>query len=329
MTDYNLTLLKSSYNTFYSFVGQKITYSFNVTNKGISVLTNIYIDDTLLSSVTPHSIPALLPNQSFNFIGTYIVTDNDITNGTILNTATAVAEQISSAPSTMLISYIAEPITLTKTASISSYSVSGQQITYTYTVTNNTGDTFGYVTISDLMPGLSAIKPNYVPTLSAGSSTTFTATYFVTHDDIANGSITNNATASAFDPSGNNLTNDSSVIIPYVGYPLALTKTASLSTFTCPDTIIYYYYTITNVSNQTVTDISITDSNIQLHGPHKKTLRPGESANVTAFYTTTKDDVSNGYVTNYAIVSGKNIIPTETTLTITYDDQGKNCYCRN
>jgi uncharacterized repeat protein (TIGR01451 family) len=91
-------------------------------------------------------------------------------------------------------------IALVKSASVSSFSMAGTVITYSYKVRNSgTVDLTG-VTVADPMKGLSAINCQGVTTLAQGASVTCTATYTTTQADVTRGSITNTATASAMDP---------------------------------------------------------------------------------------------------------------------------------
>jgi uncharacterized repeat protein (TIGR01451 family) len=93
-------------------------------------------------------------------------------------------------------------ISLSKTASSATYSTVGDVITYTFTVENTGNVTLSDISISDALPGLSAISPATIATLAPGATTSFTATYTITQIDLDNGSVSNSATANAEDPNG-------------------------------------------------------------------------------------------------------------------------------
>jgi uncharacterized repeat protein (TIGR01451 family) len=110
-------------------------------------------------------------------------------------------------------------LTVVKSASPNMFSDPGTVITFSYEVTNTGNVTLTGVNLTDAMLGLSSITcPS--TTLPPGKSITCTATYTTTQADIAHGSITNVASASAVDQQGATvLSASSTVIIP--GAPMA------------------------------------------------------------------------------------------------------------
>ena len=70
-------------------VGDEITYTFTVTNTGLVTLTNVTVTDPLVT-VTGGPIAALAPGgvDSTTFTAVYTITQADIDNGSITNTAT-------------------------------------------------------------------------------------------------------------------------------------------------------------------------------------------------------------------------------------------------
>ena len=70
----------------------------------------------------------------------------------------------------------------------------GDTITYSFEVTNTGNVTLNGVTVTDPLPGLSALSGGS-STLAPGASTVFTATYVVTQADVDAGEILNTATA--------------------------------------------------------------------------------------------------------------------------------------
>lgn len=78
----------------------------------------------------------------------------------------------------------------------------GNTITYSFAVTNTGNVTLSNVVVTDPLPGLSAISPASVATLAPGDSTTFTATYAVTYEDILAGGVLNRALVEGETPAG-------------------------------------------------------------------------------------------------------------------------------
>jgi uncharacterized repeat protein (TIGR01451 family) len=87
-----ITLTKTADPTTYSAVDDVITYSFTVFNSGNVTLTNVTVTDPLISPITCPSgnpIPSLASGDSEVCTGTYAISQDDIDNGSVLNTATA------------------------------------------------------------------------------------------------------------------------------------------------------------------------------------------------------------------------------------------------
>jgi len=81
-------------------------------------------------------------------------------------------------------------ISLTKTASPTTYSAAGQVITYTYVVTLNSGDPYNIEITDD------KVGDFYCGSVDGMSTPlTCTRTYTITADDVTAGSVTNTATA--------------------------------------------------------------------------------------------------------------------------------------
>lgn len=98
----SLDLVKSADKTSFSAAGELITYTFEVTNTGNRDLDDLTLDDPLLSNETPvesvgYNVGDVDEDDVFDigetweFTGTYNATSNDVSNGEIVNKATAKA----------------------------------------------------------------------------------------------------------------------------------------------------------------------------------------------------------------------------------------------
>jgi uncharacterized repeat protein (TIGR01451 family) len=133
------------------------------------------------------------------FTATYTITQTDLDNGSVSNSATANAEDpngdpVSDSDTETVTASQTATLTLDKSASSATYSTVGDVITYTFTVENTGNVTLTDISITDPLPGLSAISPATIATLAPGATETFTATYTITQTDLDNGSVSNSAT---------------------------------------------------------------------------------------------------------------------------------------
>ena len=221
----------------------------------------------------------------------------------------------------------------------------GDIITYTYTV-NNTGD----VTVFDVsvnentgnFTGTGILPtPTYLSggsdedgeadlqDLVVGSGTiVYTATYALTQADIDEGFVTNQATASATDPLGGAVSDDSDdpadttsdddpTVTNIVANPMiSLIKTALPLADTNGDgiagslgDIISYVFIVENTGNVTLTNIQVQDvlPGLNLVGGPISQLVPDEIDNTTftATYEITQADLDAGSVTNSADVTSE------------------------
>src|SRR4029079_9046483 len=87
----------------------------------------------------------------------------------------------------------APSLALTKSANPTTYTAAGQNINYSYTVTNNGNAQITNIAVTDNK--INAVTC-LVTTLAPGASTTGSGTYQTTAGDVGGGSVTNIASAS-------------------------------------------------------------------------------------------------------------------------------------
>ena len=317
----SISLVKSALPQIYSAVGDVITYTFTVENTGNVTLTNVKIDDARLGisdlAVDPST---LAPGESGTATATYTITQDDIDDGEVENTATATGEDPNDDPVTdeddeTVTAEQVPSISLVKSALPSTYSEVGDEITYTFTVTNG-----GNVTLTDV-----SVFDNKlfiigtIASMAPGDSAALSATYTVTQVDIDAGKIENTAVATGKPPVGDPVTDDDDETVTAVQDPaITLTKTALPQTFSEAGEAIVYTFTVTNTGNVTLTNVTLTEdlftgsgtlpdpvfeSSTESSAPG--TLLPGESATYTATYTITQDDMDTDQVDNTATATGK------------------------
>ncbi|MCD1573177.1 CshA/CshB family fibrillar adhesin-related protein [Agromyces mediolanus] len=304
--------------------GDRIRYTFRVTNTGELPLTDVRIDDPKLGSV---SCPPgeLAPDASVDCAADapYTVTPEDEQAGVVENRASAAgtvsgtSDDVSSRPArTRTPAEAAAPaLSITKAASPSAAEdfVVGQQITYTFVVTNTGNVPIDDVTISeDAFSGSGELSEIQCPadrTVQPDDTMTCTATYTITQADVDSGSLSNTASASgmpageeepvAADPVEEELPSDPS---PEIG----LEKRASPRTVARAGEIVTYTFHVTNTGNVTLNDAEITEVSFSgTGGPLEIScppgpILPGDSVDCTASYEVTQADVDAGRIDNTA-----------------------------
>ncbi len=182
--------------------GDVLTYTVTATNSGSEILNDVVVSDPLTSpSSTTCSI--LQIGAACVLTGTYTVTAADVARGTIANTGTAAAKQLTvSVPSNT----VTEPVVTTTSMSVTkvltanadgdgSKSVTpGDVLTYTVTATNTGNVPLATVTVND---PLTAPATKTCANVTAGATCVLTGSYTVTNADATNGSISNTGSATA------------------------------------------------------------------------------------------------------------------------------------
>ena len=204
-----LTLAKTASLSKITAAGQHVTYSFLVTNIGNVSIINLTVTDPL-AGLSAISCPTttLAPGAATTCTATYTTTQADVDHGGVTNTGTADGDtSLDDVPVVPVHSTVTVPaertpaVAIMKSASISSFTSAGTVVTYHFKVTNTGNVTLDSVTVTDTLPGLSAIScPD--TTLAPGAIETCTATYTTTQADVDHGSIRNTATVTATPPPG-------------------------------------------------------------------------------------------------------------------------------
>jgi len=215
----SLSLVKSASTATLPQVGKTITYTFTVTNTGSTTLTNIAVNDSMLSAegVTPNClvtslVPQVDPNNpaagsSTTCTGNYTVKATDLNTGSVLNTATAsgtdsAGDVINSSPASALV-VGAPAVTINKSVTPTQMPGVGGTVTYTFTV-QNTGTAPLYdLQISDDTFSVTNDDATCTPILLGakllpGQTTTCTGLYTIQQADVNAGKILNTATAIGF-----------------------------------------------------------------------------------------------------------------------------------
>ena len=194
--------------------GDIVTYTYSVTNTGNVSLSNLSISDVhagtgTLSAITPASVAALAVGDSVDFTATYQVTQADIDAGSaITNTATLSAVPTggtfppTTADESVTPIATAPELSIVKRALDTDFAAVGDVLSYEFDVENTGNVTINALSVSD---DRIAVVTCPVTTLAPDETTTCSASYTVTQEDLNAGSVTNIASADGT-PSGGTLT---------------------------------------------------------------------------------------------------------------------------
>jgi len=217
-----------------------------------------------------------------------------------------------------------ERISLTKTGSPPTYSEIGQQITYSFLVTNldpvpnepSPGDPrIRDIEILDYVIGNISCPGK---TLYAGESMTCTGIYTISQADVDRGEFNNVAslggTYEEDDPNynccgGGRERHETKVFasdefkITLAKPEIQLKKTGSPNVFKGAGEQITYTYSIFNTGTIALAGPALVQDNMVAVTCPPVGLAPGEKVDCTATYTTTEDDVARGSIINTALAS--------------------------
>src|SRR6185503_17742377 len=124
--------------------GDKINYTFSVTNTGNVTLTNVTITDPAFPSLSC-SVATLAPGGTYSTcIASTTLTQGDVNSGSVSNTATVNGTPPSGATPNPTTANDTETVTITQVATISlsksvtptTFGAAGQVLVYTFTITN-------------------------------------------------------------------------------------------------------------------------------------------------------------------------------------------------
>src|SRR5690625_4891479 len=339
-------------------VGDEIHYTFTVTNTGNVTLTDVVIDDDRLGVSDLFVSSSIDPDISVAVVYEYAITQADIDDGGVWNMATVTGDEPNGDPAkdeaedrqpldpsdphcdpscpgcTYLKLKRDASIELLKSGTYVDANEDGvvnpgDEIAYSFTVTNT-----GNVTVSDIMVSDPMMPVEGGPiVLAPGQSdgTTFTAVYVVTQEDIDAGGVWNLALAEGEDPEGEPVEDDSEDPEPLDPSDPNYDPDCPDCTFTeldqnpsiellksgayvdangdgmvNPGDEIEYSFTVINTGNVTVTNITVSDPMMPVEGgPIDLEVGESDETTFTGVYVITQEDIDAGGVWNLALAEGE------------------------
>jgi uncharacterized repeat protein (TIGR01451 family)/LPXTG-motif cell wall-anchored protein len=301
--------------------GDTIDYTFGVTNTGNVTLTAVGVTDQLIGDVSCAQ-STLAPGADTQCTGTYQVVASDVVNGAVVNVATAhgtppgADEAVDSEPDDAVVGTLQTTgIAVEKNATLpdgATVAAAGDQVAYTFTVTNTGTLPLDPVVLTDPMfPDLAGCPDS----LAGGEKGTCTATYVVTQDDVDRGRIENTVTATGTAGGGTETaTNDETVTTVEQEPAIVLVKRATINDTDGTGHVdgladlgetVSYAFTVHNTGNVTLTQVAVTDPLLGTVTCAVDTLAPQTDTTCTAAaHTVTEADLAAGQIDNTATAVG-------------------------
>ena len=302
-----------------SQVGEEINYTFTVTNQGNVSLASVSVTDPLIATIDGPTGDTdgdneLDVTEEWEYTGVYVITQEDIDAGEVINQAIAEG----SAPDGTVVTddsgntVDTDEVTTTELCQTPAIAIVktgifndedqdgcsnvGETISYTFSVTNQGNVSLAFVSVTDPLLGGTIAGPDSGDTdgdgeLDVTETWTYTGNYAITQTDIDAGEVVNQATAKGEAPSGEIVNDDSGATIndddPTItelcqNAAIAIVKTGVFNDEDqdgCSNVgeTISYTFTVTNQGSVSLASVSVTDPLITtINGPTGDTDGDGE-----------------------------------------------------
>ena len=298
-TPYEISLEKTA-SVEEAVRGEQINYTFVVTNTGAKALRNVVLNDDKLNK--QWNIGDLASGAGYTTTAAYTIPDDGDNGYELVNTAKVTGEygkkgKVDATAKATVDVKAKYGITLEKTASVTE-AIMGDQITYTFVVTNTgTGDLTNVVLNDNRLN-----KEWNIGNLASGTVYTTTAAYTVPDTGNRSYDLKNTATVEAEHPYWHSVnygpnkpgywdtktiyaTGKATVKIKSLPwYEIKLVKTASVNT-AVPGDIVTYSFNVTNTGYCAFEKILLTDSQIGYSDAKNLHLARGAQTTFTKAYT--------------------------------------------
>ncbi len=333
-----ISITKTANVVSYNVAGSTITYTLTIRNTSNVNLVNVIVTDPLTGFNS--TIESLATGEVRVLTTTYTITEEDLDNGRITNTASVTAQDpngnvVQDEDSITVTAIQSASIALVKEAQLNGDDECarvGNTITYTFRVTNTGSVSLRNVVVTDAM--LEASSANSAITFVSGDTNSdgvlnrgeewiYRATYIITQEDVDAGNVINQAFAEAVDNqgvpvgdfSGTSTENDTETVVEICQqFSIELEKMGMFNDNNGDGTAqvgetISYNFTVVNTGSVTLYNVIVTDPLVAVTGG-PVTLTPGEvnSSTFTAVYTITQEDIDEQQVVNQASVSAQNVM---------------------
>ncbi|MCH8614487.1 beta strand repeat-containing protein [Arsenicicoccus dermatophilus] len=308
--------------------GDRVSYTFTVTNTGTVTLSSVAITDNKIGMAgVVCGSGTVAPGASITCTSpAYTITQADIDLGMVNNTATAsaLAPDKTVVPGTASASVPLSPTqSMSLVKQVGNYvdanndgkQDAGDTVQYTFTVTNTGSVTLNSIKLNDTKLGLTNVDCGTGPLAGGETRTCTTApvTYTITAADANAGRVDNAATVSGLTNSGQQVKANGTATTPVAPTPsVTLDKIAGsivdangTNKVDVGDTITYQFV-VQNTGTVSLSDLVLTDTLLKLNVACGSTpLAAGTQRSCTpATYTLTQADIDAGLVHNAATIAG-------------------------
>ena len=297
----SMTIVKTADSTSLSAPGV-VTYSYLVTNTGNVTITNLSLSDDNVDAAPTCDATTIAVGGSTTCSAMHTFTQLELDangdptggSGQLRNIVTATSMQTPPAKDTLDIPIVqSASMTIVKTADSTSLSAPGV-VTYSYLVTNTGNVTITNLSLSD--DNVDAAPTCDATTIAVGGSTTCSAMHTFTQLELdangdptgGSGQLRNIVTATSIETPPAKDTLD----IPIVqSASMTIVKTADSTSLSAPG-VVTYSYLVTNTGNVTITNLSLSDDNIDAAPTcDATTIAVGGSTTCSAIHTFTQAGV--------------------------------------
>ncbi len=245
--------------------GTQIPYQYVVTNAGHEIVTALAVVDDKVAAVTCDATtlpPAPDPAASTVCHGTYTVTSADVAAGLVTNSAQATAlspfsETITSNSDSITVPLVSQ-LTLTKAVTTAAPYVVGQQVAYSYTVTNAGGSTVSNIAVADNRAAGAKVICDTTNLDHGEVAHCMLTTTLLASSLSPDGSLLNTALASGVTPLGQSVTSNSAQASIQVGTDVRVTKTVNVASPLVGQQV-RFTVTGTNIGPAVATGVVIND----------------------------------------------------------------------
>ncbi|MBO0819400.1 MAG: hypothetical protein J2P26_00965, partial [Nocardiopsaceae bacterium] len=194
-------------------------------------------------------------------------------------------------------------IHIVKAAWPTEFGVAGEEIRYTFTVTNSGGLPLDHINVHDDRLGPIECPRNE---LGVGESMTCEFIHYTTEEDVAAGHIHNVVTVTGRDPDGTDVDDEDDATVTDVHGPhIQLEKVAFPTQYAVPGEVITYTYRVANTGNVALHDVALHDSRLGAVSCPHTVLEPGQEMECTGHHTVTQADIEAGHIRNLGTVRGR------------------------
>jgi ribosomal protein L30E len=301
-----ISVTKAASVSSFAAAGEPITYTFLVSNQGNVPLRDVTVHDTKLGDVCGGPF-TLAVSETRTCTVHYTTTAADVAAGHIVNAVTATGMPPSgppvqdSAADGIPLEHL-PGISVTKHASVFSFAVEGEPVTYTFLVSNQGNVPLSDVTVHDTKLGDVCNGPFDLP---AGGARECTVHYVTTAEDVAAGHIVNAVTATGDPPSGPPVQDSVADEIPLGQLPgIFITKDSDVSAFSAAGEPITYDFLVTDGGNVPLHDVTVDDTKLGDVCGAPFDLPVGGVRECEVHYETTAGDVEAGHISNSVLALG-------------------------